>query len=98
MVAFSDRNQIKDSQNGEAPDSHAKQKLRWRPLIGTCWLLPIVGIIDVFGQNLKLSAQVFHQHLCSFYLAVSWAGCFAVRYNTDADSLRAAVPGSARYD
>ena len=60
-------------------------------------LLPIVGIVDVLELNVELSAQSFYQCLYPFYLEVGWKGGFTVSYNADADSLTAAVPGSAWY-
>ncbi len=64
---------------------------------GLC-LLPIIGIVDMLGPNVELSAQSFYQCLCPFYLEVGWAAGFTVGYNTDTDSLTAAVPCSAWYD
>lgn len=52
----------------------------------------------MFGLNVKLSAECFYECFCSFYLEVGWAGGFTVGYDADADSLAAAIPGSARYD
>ena len=61
-------------------------------------LPPIAGVADGFGPNVELSVQRFYECLYAFYLKVGWAGGFAVSYNTDANSLTAAVRGSAWYD
>ena len=60
-------------------------------------LLPIAGIVDGFGLNAELSAELFYQCLCPFYLEVGWVSGFAVGHNTDSDSLAVAVPSSTRY-
>lgn len=59
-------------------------------------LSPVAGVIDGFGGDVKPSAQGFYQRLGSFDLAVCWECGFAIGYDADADSLGAAVPGSAR--
>ena len=61
-------------------------------------LLSIVGVVDIFGANVKPSAKRIHQCLYPFYLQVCWSSGSVIGYNADADSLAAAVPGSARYD
>jgi hypothetical protein len=63
----------------------------------TLSLLPIAGIVDGFGLNAELSAELFYQCLCPFYLEVGWVSGFAVGYNTDSDGLAVAVPSSTRY-
>jgi len=67
-------------------------------LIPSNYLPSIAGIVDRFGRDAKLFAEFFHQHLYSLYLAIRWAGGFSVSYNADANSLTAAVRGSAWYD
>jgi len=64
---------------------------------GALLLLPIAGIVDGFGLNIELSAQSLYQRLRPFYLEVSRANGFAISYNTNADSLTGAIPGSAGY-
>ena len=64
----------------------------------TLLLLPIAGVVDGLGLDVELSAQPFYQCLYPFYLAVGWARLRRVSYDADADSLTAAVPGSAGYD
>jgi len=61
-------------------------------------LLPIGWAVDGIRLNVKLSLQLLYQFLCPFYLEVGRASGFAVGYDTDADSLSVAMPGSTRYD
>lgn len=65
---------------------------------GGLQLLPIAGVVDIVGLNVKLSGQLFYERPCPFYLKVCWADGFVVGYNADSDGLTAAVPGSVRYD
>jgi hypothetical protein len=60
--------------------------------------LSIVGVVDIFGWNVKLSAERFYERFYSFYLEVGRPSGFAIGYDADADSLRTSVPSSARYD
>jgi len=53
--------------------------------------------VDGLSFNIKLSVKPFYKSLYPLYLQVGWASGFAVGYSADADSLAAAVPGSARY-
>lgn len=59
--------------------------------------LPITGIVDRFRSNVELSAQSFDHRLRPFDLRVSRGNGSAVGYNTDANSLAAAMPGWAGY-
>lgn len=44
---------------------------------------------------MKPLTQTFNQDLYPFYLAISWARYFVVSYNTNSNSLSAALRGSA---
>jgi hypothetical protein len=53
--------------------------------------MPVGRIPDGFRLNVELSAQLFYQRFCSFYLKVGRGLGFVVGYNTDANSLSAVM-------
>ena len=61
-------------------------------------LLPVAGVVEVFGLDVELSAEPFNEGFGPFCLQVSGQGCFFIGYDTDSDSLAGSIPGSARYD
>jgi hypothetical protein len=54
---------------------------------GSCLLLPVAGVVDGFGLNVKFTAQPSYQCLRRFYMQVRWASSFLVGYYTDENSL-----------
>jgi len=79
------------------PKARVSNKSCFAPLLWDSFLSPITWVIDGLGANVELSAQLFYQCLCPFYLEVGWAGGFTVGYNAEAYSSSTAVPGSAGY-
>ena len=68
--------------------------LRRTPCGGATGLVPIAWVVDGFRLNAELSAQSIQECFYPLYLAIGQVCGFAVGYDTNSDSLTAAVPGS----